>query len=201
MPHRTMTHRPELLFVSPVLPAAGGGGRAMRAYAWLKRLARDYDVHVLVLDKRPAPETREMSDVWTNGPLASLRVLDVSAGGGPRLPGLVDALASLTPRAVFERVSPWVSVTPMLRAAMDDFLAGKRIERIVVFRLYLHEPASYAARCIGSAELEMDLDDIDSLTRLSVARALLRLGRVKKALVELLLAAHAAWGEQALLPK
>jgi hypothetical protein len=41
--------KPALLFLSPLMPAEGGNGLAMRAGATLEALAADYDVHLLVI--------------------------------------------------------------------------------------------------------------------------------------------------------
>jgi len=45
----TANGKPALLFLSPLMPATGGNGLAMRAGATLEALAADYDVHLLVI--------------------------------------------------------------------------------------------------------------------------------------------------------
>ena len=44
-----MERRPALLFVAPILPAAGGNGLAMRAGVFLDALVQDFDVTLLVV--------------------------------------------------------------------------------------------------------------------------------------------------------
>jgi glycosyltransferase involved in cell wall biosynthesis len=61
-------------------------------------------------------------------------------------------------------------------------LAGHRVTRIVVFRVYLHDAGRAIARNFPEAEIELDMDDLESRTRLSVAGSLLRMGRPKMAL-------------------
>ena len=41
--------KPALLFLSPLMPAEGGNGLAMRAGATLEALAARYEIHLLVI--------------------------------------------------------------------------------------------------------------------------------------------------------
>ena len=47
--------KPALLFLSPVMPATGGSGIAMRAGATIEALAAGYDIHLLVIPVTGAP--------------------------------------------------------------------------------------------------------------------------------------------------
>ncbi|HEY6294783.1 MAG TPA: hypothetical protein VIX15_03885, partial [Streptosporangiaceae bacterium] len=45
----TADGKPALLFLSPLMPAEGGNGLAMRAGATLEALAARYEIHLLVI--------------------------------------------------------------------------------------------------------------------------------------------------------
>ena len=75
-----MTGRRQLLYISPIVPALGGNGLAMRAGMMLEALAADHDVWLLVVpvaggDGGPPPDAIKN---WCAG-FASLR-LDDGAG-------------------------------------------------------------------------------------------------------------------------
>jgi len=55
------------------------------------------------------------------------------------------------------------------------------VEKIVVFRLYLHDIGLALSRRFPTASLELDCDDLESSTRKSVAAALLRMGKYRAA--------------------
>lgn len=170
--------RPTTLFITPVLPEPGGSGRALRAWDWLCTLARDYDVQVLVtadFDPGAIPEGYPAAAVW---PLHG-QVRPSPRWG--RAAGLLCPLLGLvSPSFMLDWLHPADSNTAA--PALTETLAGRAVERIVVFRLALHPIALDALRTWPQATAELDLDDLESATRLSVAGALWRMGRRAEAL-------------------
>lgn len=176
--------RPAALLLTPVLPLPGGSGRSMRAWDWLVELARNYRVHVIVCG--PLPEG------WTPEPgYPATTVRSIAAQLRPPSPTerklglLLPFLTPLSRHLVLDWLIPhdgWPD-----RSAVPE---GETVERIVVFRAYLHEVAARLFDLYPDAARTLDMDDLESRTRLSVGRALLRLGRVKEALFVLASAAQ-----------
>ncbi len=66
--------KPALLFLSPIMPAVGGNGLAMRAGATLEALAADYTVHLLVIPVAgPAGPAGEDIRRWSARILSCIR--------------------------------------------------------------------------------------------------------------------------------
>lgn len=167
---------PIALFITPVLPLPGHSGRALRAWDWLQELSKTCRVHVLVGDAliTPLPDNYPAEGVWqmppTSRPLSRLW----------RALGLVcPPLCLLSRRCMTDW--PQLDVAHALKA-LAPRLAGQTVSRIVVFRLYMHEAAVQTARSFPHVALEIDMDDLESRTRLSVSGSLFRLGRYREAL-------------------
>jgi glycosyltransferase involved in cell wall biosynthesis len=168
--------RPIAIFLTPVWPAPGGSGRALRAWDWLCTLSQTHRVHMLV-DASATPE---------------------SDSGDPNAEALTEAIWRV-PRQItsFSRIQrvlallfpPWCLIDRRLTVdwaqwnlepvlpRLQQQLAGEGVARVVVFRFYLHDIAKEISRAFPEASLELDMDDLESSTRWSVAGALLRLGR------------------------
>jgi hypothetical protein len=170
--------KPIALFVTPVLPLAGGSGRALRAWDWLQELNQTYRVHVLVVEGR---------DVWPELPadypaeaLWPLVTATSVTRGVTRLAGLLlPVLALLSPRFV----------TDWQHWRCDDYLDellthlnGDPVVRIVVFRLYLNDLGRRLAVRFPGASCALDLDDLESCTRFSIAQSCWRMGHLRDAL-------------------
>lgn len=170
--------RPTALLITPILPEPGGSGRALRAWDWLCTLAKEYDVQVLVtagFDADAVPAGYPAAAVWPlHGQVRSSPRWGRAAGL------LCPALGLVSPSFMLDWLHPVQS--PGAAPALAEALAGRAVERIVVFRLALHPVALSALRSWPEAVAELDLDDLESATRLSVAGALWRMGRRAEAL-------------------
>ncbi len=177
----TPTPWPAAVLLTPDLPLPSGSGRAMRAWGWLTELALEYRVHVLVAGPLPLG--------WTHPagyPAASVR----SLSGLVRLPSRPERMAGalFPPLALLSHrfVLDWqISRFEEPELAAD---AGQ-VQRIVVFRVYLHDVAKSLFTRHPDATRILDMDDVESQTRLSIARALLRAGKFKRAVAQLAAAA------------
>ena len=164
--------RPIAILLTPVLPLPTGSGRSIRAWGWLTELARDFRVEVLVCE--PLPSGWRKPDRY---PAVGVRPVAVRTPNPlERWAGIgLPALATLSPRFVYD----WSFLSPSEDLAIDG-----RVDRIVVFRCYLHGVAQQLFRRFPQAKRTLDMDDLESSTRSSVAGASWRLGRVGAAVVQ-----------------
>ncbi|GJG85307.1 glycosyl transferase family 1 [Gemmatimonadetes bacterium T265] len=154
--------RRRLLYVSPVLPATGGNGLAMRAGAVLEVLARRYAVTLVVAPLYPplygpplygklAPELAALCERVAVLPPPHAGVLPAWVGRLGRL------LARLHPARAGAGASPEPRSDPLPYAA-------ERFDAVHVFRLSMVAlGCRYAAALAAHGpELHLDLDDVES---------------------------------------
>lgn len=154
-----MTEEPRrrALLLTPVVPDPQGVGLVRRAWSWAACLAAQYELEILVVSREPPRAAPR------NLP-GALRVIAIS---GP----------PLAPRGLTDWIEPDADAAEALSA-----MTGPPPDRVVVFRFYLHDvaallPADWRARA------EIDCDDWEGATRLSLAGLALRRGRLKAAWV------------------
>ncbi|MFM2275388.1 MAG: hypothetical protein RL211_1260 [Pseudomonadota bacterium] len=167
--------RPIALLLTPVLPVAGVSGRSLRAWDWLQELASTHRVHVLVVDSQAPilPKADPATGVWTVAATTA-----VTSRGRRALGLLFPPLCLLSRRYLAD----WVHLAGGdISDDLGNELGREPVERVVVFRLYLHDVALAIARRFPLAALELDMDDLESRTRLSVAGSLLRMGYLRAA--------------------
>lgn len=171
--------RPAALLLTPVLPLPGGSGRSMRAWGWLIELARDHSVHVLVAGS--LPKGWIMPADYPAASVLPLQAMIRPPSLRQRLLGvLCPPVTLLSRRFMLDWSMPrHESVGTEL---IDDTAP---VQRIVVFRAYLHDIASELFKRFPDAERTLDMDDLESHTRYSLAAGLLRAGRAKQSAVHL----------------
>lgn len=169
--------RSAALLITPVLPEPGGSGRALRAWDWLCTLASEHEVHVLVTGDHSLPGLPEGYPAAGVLPLSRLRP-------SPRWARAVGLLCPPLGLVSASFMLDWLHAedTTADLAALTERLTGQTVARIVVFRLALHPVALSFLRAWPGACAELDLDDVESATRLSVAGSLWRMGRRVEAL-------------------
>ncbi len=193
--------RPAALLVSPILPATGGNGLAMRAGAFLDALAADHDVtllHVPVAGGGEPPD-RVRRRVRRFAVLPLEDTLDPLYDLSARLLDPADRLEALRayPRP---RLCRWAT-TPALAAAVAATAAagGAGFDTLVVLRSYL---APYAAPFLaGSARSLLDLDDDERLTQGRLSDLYELRGRPDEALLAAAEAGKYAAHERLWLPR
>ena len=170
-------HRPVAIFLTPVLPLPGQSGRALRAWAWLNDLNRTHKVYVLVANDTEiplVPADYPAEGVW------SVQTKTSSAPKLLRILGILFPPICLLSRRV---IADWHF--PIKMSAFDHYiseLSGEYVNRIVVFRFYLHGLGQIISRYYPSAKLELDMDDLESFTRVSVAGCLIRMKRYRESI-------------------
>jgi glycosyltransferase involved in cell wall biosynthesis len=135
------TPKPDLLYLSPVVPALAGNGLAMRAGAVLELLAAHYAVHLLIAPLYTAFDSRVPEQLEK---LCSSLVIVPPAPRRSGWPG------------------PWFGPRPVF---------GKtRFDVVHVFRLSMLPFAEpYLNRFWHRPSRHLDLDDIESVTRSRIA--------------------------------
>jgi glycosyltransferase involved in cell wall biosynthesis len=141
------TSKPDLLYLSPVVPALAGNGLAMRAGTVLELLAAHYAVHLLIAPLYTAFDSRVPERLER---LCRSSVIVPPVPPTPRLPGLSGwPLPWFGPRPVFATTR--FAVVHVFRLSMLPF-AEPYLNR------FLHRPSRH-----------LDLDDIESVTRSRIA--------------------------------
>lgn len=189
---------PTALLVSPLLPAEGGNGLAMRAGAFLDALAADHLVTLLVV---PVAGGGEPSDfvrrrVHRSAVLPLEGALDPLYSLGARL---LDPAALLAALRAYPRPAPcrWAT-TPALERVVAA-AGGARFDTLVVLRSYL---APYAAPFLaGSTRRLLDLDDDERLTQNRLSELYTRRGQPEAALLAAAEAGKHAAHERPWLPR
>jgi polysaccharide biosynthesis protein PslH len=192
-----VTHRRRALLVSPIAPAAGGNGLAMRAGTFLEALAADHDVTLLLVPVagggEPTDFVRSRVRRWAVLPLEG--TLDPLYSLSARLSDPAARLAALRayPRPSLCR---WAT-TPALEKAVAA--ASGPFEVVVVLRSYL---APYAAPFLaGPGRRLLDLDDDERLTQQRLSALHARNGRPDEALLAAAEAEKYAAHERTWLPR
>jgi len=139
------------LLLTPVVPDPSGVGLARRAWRWAAELAAAGPLEIVVVSTHPIPPHHHA------------------------LPGTLRTIRVSPPATAPRRLTDWIDPDETLaRTLVDASFPPPR--RILVFRLYLHDVAA----CLPPTwreRAEIDCDDWESATRLSLARIALRLGR------------------------
>ena len=154
--------RAEALFLTPVMPAEGGNGLAMRAGLLLEGLARALPVRVVVVPVfgAPAPVSGLVSRLAED-----VAVLALEPAGDP-LADMTARLATAARRARAQAVHPLPSLCQAASVAAAEAVAaaaaGARL--VLAMRLYL---APFLDALLDRDErpaLILDVDDIESVT-------------------------------------
>lgn len=157
-----MTRRPRLLFLSPIMPAQGGNGLAMRAGFFLDAYAREFDVDLAVFPIAgalhwPDDFARSRSDRFRLFPLPPVdaHFALISA--------TMDPNARLAAFRQYGRPSLTSRTGAAARAMLDSWVADQDYDAVHVSRLYL---APLAERWLlrtsaGRPRLFVDCDDDD----------------------------------------
>ncbi len=166
--------KPALLFLSPIMPAVGGNGLAMRAGATLEALAADYTVHLLVIPVAGPPEPAgDAVRRWCARVLVhpAYRHVDplFQLIAGVRDPDEQLAALLAYPRPALCRFATSASVREAAGLA-----SGPQYRAVHAFRLYL---APFAEPYLAGSgpdrpHCRLDLDDDEVTTRGRIARLL-----------------------------
>lgn len=168
---------PIAILLTPVLPLPGQSGRALRAWSWLNELNRTHKVYVLVADDVGTliiPTDYPAEGIWS---------VPTKTSNAPKLFRIFGML--FPPLCLLSRrvIADWHY--PININMLDNYISEiseEYVSRIVVFRFYLHNLGQIIAKHYPSAKLELDMDDLESFTRISVAGCLVRMKRYRESI-------------------
>jgi|GEM_PF-415944 len=160
LPVGVQSSRPSLLFICGVVPSPSGTGVCMRPYHQLTALARTYSVHLLLV----------LSDPGEAKIPTSLRGLcqDIEIIPRTRHTGWSYRLWWRWRRGRGDVLAGELACPEFLRKTRA-WGRSESFRRIHVFRLYLSPLAQALMRRFPLAPTSLDMDDIESKTRLSMA--------------------------------
>ena len=163
--------KPALLFLSPLMPAEGGNGLAMRAGATLEALAARYEIHLLVIPLAGAAAApgRAVAD-WC----ARVLVHPADRHVDPLfrlIAGVRDPQEQLRALLAYPRPSLGRFATSASVREAAALAAGPGYRAVHVLRLYLAPFAEpyVAARAPDRPRCDLDLDDHEVTTRRRIA--------------------------------
>jgi glycosyltransferase involved in cell wall biosynthesis len=149
-----------LLLLTPVMPAAGGNGLAMRAGAHLVALAHSYDVAVVVV-----PVAGGSPDASWAEQHASSVALVVPRGPDEVRAGLMRLVREATWRDRLRSCEPFPATVTQaglaLAAQVVEAAGGMRRARVHALRAYLGPLAVAVAEELAAPWATLDLDDDD----------------------------------------
>lgn len=151
---RLSVRRGRALLITHVLPDPEGVGLARRGWRWACELAAAHELEIVLVTPHEPPSLPHP------------------------LPGVL-RVVPFVPAARGRRLADWFSPGAATAGALGA-LEGPPPERIVVFRFYLHDVAALLPPA-WRAVMEMDCDDWESATRLSLAHLAFRHGDYRTA--------------------
>ena len=156
--------KPRLLFISPFVPAPTGNGPAMRAASSICALDAYFDVHLLVVGSAPCRHrgVEMQSMALRDSAFVPLRLWPDPQANAKHF------LAAIPPlyRRCFPRPFEWQAMT---QARFEYPFSETEFDVAHVFRLYA-VPVLESIRARATVrETWLDLDDIESATRLQLA--------------------------------
>lgn len=173
--------KPSLLFVSPAIPSPTGGGTAMRAWHVLHALASVYDVRLLAGSRYFPCSFGELSDVVI--PVSRRCVIPMNPLRDPVL--LLSRIAERCLPGRFcapsGKPADWLPLTPSVRRTLERFIAHDPVDVVHIFRLYMMPVMEALRPLLPRARYQLDLDDIESDTRLRLSERYRAVGRVRMA--------------------
>jgi len=154
----------KLLFVSPVIPDYNGGGRNKRAHQWLHKLSEDYQVHLLVIDGEGQFKGGKLPDI--DLPVASVRLLPAKSsrqGLWALIKGYLQLMVFNKDGAIGAWVI-WLRLTDEDKVLLEKWYGKQLFDKLICFRIYLYNFALFIRQVAEVANLELDLDDLESET-------------------------------------
>lgn len=153
-----INHKPELVLLSPHLPALKGHGASMRVGAHLETLSKHFRVHLFVLafTEKPLPPI-DLFFIHNN--TTSFSLIRVDAPHHPRtLLKILGRVLSPVPTLLQDYPD---SVAEEIRRAIPD---NVKVEHIHVFRLSLSRIGALLAKKLSlkTDNLVLDMDDFES---------------------------------------
>ncbi|WP_312093680.1 glycosyltransferase [Niallia sp.] len=171
----------KLLFISPVFPNANGPGREKRAHQWIKKLAEDYEIHLLVVTPLLDKNLGHIEAV------SSVKVITLESSSQTRLLEIVQLLFR---RTAASKLFGWYPLSIFNKEKLTSFYKHIPFDTILCFRLYLMDFALYLKELTKPSRIELDMDDLESLTHYKIAKLFIKNYRIRNGFRFLLTSYH-----------
>jgi len=157
--------KPDLLFISPAVPAPLGNGPAMRAHASIRVLAIHYRVHLLVANDPPrdAGQRRQLEDLCAE---VAYRPLGLWPDRWACVRQRLTASSTFFRRLLLSQPREWNKAA---RLEIGNPFDVREFAVAHVFRFYLAPLLETLGRSVAVHARQLDVDDIESLTRRRLA--------------------------------
>jgi glycosyltransferase involved in cell wall biosynthesis len=186
--------KPRLLLITPTYPDTSHNGLAMRAGMWVEALSKRYRVALVVV---PLFATASpAAEAFARAHCDSVTVVPVTPARRSRWRGL--HLRGAPPP---DLIRVFAAQSRACLDAVRSLEGFGDIEVIHAFRLYNAALALTLAARLPGAHLQLDLDDIESVTRARLASLYRSLGRIDEADAEEEDARRFAAAERDLIPR
>lgn len=165
-----------VLFITPVRPDAHGFGRAKRAHQWVTILKNSYELSILVVNQGKENKVEKYSP---NEFSISVKISKVQKLSGilkfllMRYTKILSGIANLY----------WMPLLKTQKNLLNDHFSQLKFEKIICFRIYLSEYAFYLNDLTSARELELDIDDIESVTWNNISGLMWKNGKLKEAIL------------------
>ena len=150
-----MSKQKNILFLSPIIPNTTGNGLAMRAGAILEALAKDHNVHLLVIPIADPNNPESIPDTIQEH-CSSFYLSSID---------LASRLLSHLPSTKRKQPHEWLYTSTKMVNNTAEFFNQIPFDHIHIFRLYLYPFAEPYIQKNPSAKTHLDLDDIESQSR------------------------------------
>lgn len=148
-----------LLYITPTVPAPTGNGLSMRAHALLRTLALRYRVYLYIT--APPPSTQKVAALTPLCAEVAFRPIGLWERSDARVRRLTAAIPGLY-RRLFPEPSEW---TKAVRSHIANPFTVAEFDLAHVFRIYMTPILTGLQRQVRWQHTQLDLDDLESLTR------------------------------------
>lgn len=171
----------KLLFISPVFPNANGPGREKRAHQWITKLAKDYEIHLLVVTPLLDENLGHIEAV------SSVKVITLETSSQPKL---LEIVRFLFRRKSVSKLFGWYPLSLFNKEELTSFYKHVPFDTILCFRLYLMDFALYLKELTKPSRTELDIDDLESLTHYKIGKLFIKNNHIKNGVRFLLTSYH-----------
>lgn len=163
----------DILFISPVKPDVNGFGREKRAHQWITVLSRQYTVTVILVSQASVNKFEKKS--------FNAYSIQVHLSKYEKIIELFCYLISLF-TVQLKGISNlyWTPLKSAHKKNLYEHFQGRKFDKIICFRLYLTEYASYLQSITNTQLMELDMDDVESSTWFKISNFLWINRKIKK---------------------
>ncbi|KEF39752.1 glycosyltransferase [Schinkia azotoformans MEV2011] len=176
----------KILLISPVIPDANGGGREKRAHQWVNRLSRMYEVSILIINSEVSKDKEEK--LLFNS-VEKVDFIVIQPASKKEWFGALSSVLQLVtgnPKGLLTLLHEWIPLNDAIKHEVAALFKGKQFDLILCFRLYLKKYALYVKKITSAKTIHLDIDDIESSTRLKIGTLALKKQKYKRAFIYLL---------------